>query len=92
MPNFISAEVNGRTIRRQRHEVVDHRRQQLESVVVVATSCVDGDNAVWKLFDLPKASPAFVFENELKMAKRLDEWNDLQCRFVKISHPVFRGA
>lgn len=76
-PNFIATEVNSRTVGRKGHDVVDQRRQKAENVVVVADVDVDRSDAVGKRFDFAKMLPARMFQDELKVAESLDEWNDL---------------
>ena len=75
-PDFISAEMDSRTVRSERHDVVDQRRQESENVVGVVSD-VDGSDAVGKLFDLSKVASSRVLQDKLEMAERLDEWNDL---------------
>jgi len=75
-PDFVAAEMNGRAVGGEGHEVVDHRRQEPENSVVVVVD-VDRNDAVGKLFHLSKILSAGVLQDELEVAESLDQRNDL---------------
>ena len=68
--------MKSRTVRSERHDVVDQRRQESENVVVVVSD-VYGNDAVGKLFDLSKLLSTRMLQDELEVAECLNEGNDL---------------
>lgn len=77
VPDFISSKMNSWTIGSESDNIVDERRHQLKGDVRVTIAGVDGHEAVGKFLDLAQRFSSAGFEDELHVAKSLDERNDL---------------
>jgi hypothetical protein len=86
--------MNGRTIWRQRDEIVDEGRDKLERDVYVAMIDVDCGKTIWKVCDFSQRCATFVLQNEFQVTESLDERNYLTffwLIFISIRCQDFSG-
>ena len=84
--------MNGRTIRRERHKIVDERRDQLKRDVDVAMVNVDCGKTIRKVGDLSQRRSTVVLQNEFKVAESLNQRNYLHIIiYISILCQVLSG-